>query len=280
MLLDADILGSFDIPDVGAVQRIRAAAGETGEITRLDHHVTLVRAGQTSVQSWHEGRALGAQKIHRGMLHVRPCHAPHRSVWDSECTLTVIALTPSFVARCATDLFKRDLARANLRPVIGSLDPFLWQLGARLDEMSMLADPPRAFIEEIAATISMHLLLAAGAEPVPRIARALSRAAVRRVSDFVDAHLGHDLGLTELAALCDLSPFHFARQFKRETGVSPARFVRLRRINEARRLLFATRLSIEEIALIVGYHDASAFRRAFVKEQGASPSRFRRGRLD
>lgn len=267
---------SIELPDVGVVQHLAVNAGETGEIVRLDHHITFHRAGQPMLYSRHDGETLAPVPMRAGLVHVRPAHAPHSSVWDARCELSVVALTPRFVSRCAWDLFKRDLTRANLRSSIAISDPFLWCLGTKLDELARLPDPPLVFMDEVATSIAMHLLLTTGAEPVMTASRALSRAAIRRISDHVDANLTQEIRLADLALICGLSPFHFARQFKREVGTSPARYIRLRRMQEARRLLVETKLNIDHIAARVGYHDASAFRRAFISEQGVSPSRFRR----
>jgi len=44
----------------------------------------------------------------------------------------------------------------------------------------------------------------------------------KRVSDFIEEHLARDVKLSELAALVDLSPYHFARAFKQSFGIPPA----------------------------------------------------------
>lgn len=262
--------------DVGVIQTLSIADGETGEITRLDNHVTFHCAGRPILHSWHEGQELAPVQTRRGLTHVRPAHQAHRSAWDGPCELTIVALTPPFLAYCAADLFKRDLAKVNLRSTIARSDPLLWCLGMRLRELASPPDVPLAFMDQIAATMAMHLLLTAGADPVPITASALSGADLRRVTSYVEANLAIEIRLADLASLCALSPFHFARQFKRETGVSPARFIRLRRMDTARRLLVETKQSVEQIGSMVGYQDGSAFRRAFAKEIGVSPAALRR----
>ena len=61
--------------------------------------------------------------------------------------------------------------------------------------------------------------------------------ALRRVLDHIEANLHRDPPLSELSARAYMSAFHFARLFKRSTGLPPHRFVVGRRIGRARRRL-------------------------------------------
>jgi AraC family transcriptional regulator len=78
-----------------------------------------------------------------------------------------------------------------------------------------------------------------------------------------------------LAGLCNISRFHFARQFKIWTGQSPIHYVMNRRIARARFLLLYTQDTIAVIAESLGFTDQSHFSRVFRRYEGKSPSRFR-----
>jgi AraC family transcriptional regulator len=82
---------------------------------------------------------------------------------------------------------------------------------------------------------------------------------VRRVIAFIENNLRRELRLEELAAVTHMSPFHFARLFKRATGVSPHRFVVRRRIDAATALLTESTTSVSSIARAVGFRTASHF---------------------
>jgi len=62
---------------------------------------------------------------------------------------------------------------------------------------------------------------------------------VRRVAQYIQDNLQRELRLAELSAVVHMSPYHFARLFKRSTGVPPHRFLVRHRIDEARALLAA-----------------------------------------
>jgi len=100
----------------------------------------------------------------------------------------------------------------------------------------------------------------------------------RRVMDHMRAHLAEKLTLGMLAELSGLSPFHFARAFKRSTGQPPHACLRALRTERARLLLETTTSSIVEIALEVGYDSSQALARAFRREVGVSPTTYRRER--
>jgi AraC family transcriptional regulator len=98
---------------------------------------------------------------------------------------------------------------------------------------------------------------------------------VRRAVELMHAHLGRELPLEELAAAAYLSPFHFARLFKKVTGASPHAYLAALRIERAKTLLATTDLSITETAQRVGYASSSHFTKAFRQSTGLTPRAFR-----
>ena len=98
---------------------------------------------------------------------------------------------------------------------------------------------------------------------------------VRRVIAFIENNLQQELRLEELAAVTHMSPYHFARLFKRATGVSPHRFVVRRRIAAATALLTESTSSIGSIARTVGFRTASHFATTVRRVTGMTPSSYR-----
>jgi AraC family transcriptional regulator len=73
-----------------------------------------------------------------------------------------------------------------------------------------------------------------------------------------------------------LSQFHFIRAFKHSVGLSPYQYVLSARISVAKELLSKRDLSIADVALAVGFSDASQLNRVFRKMIGVTPTAFRR----
>jgi AraC family transcriptional regulator len=107
----------------------------------------------------------------------------------------------------------------------------------------------------------------AAATPDPtRIARVLRQ---------LESRIGERHRLADLARAAGLSRYHFLRTFQRVTGVTPHQWVLRARLREAARRLAASRDSITDIALDVGFDDLSNFIRSFRAEFGVPPSRYR-----
>jgi len=107
----------------------------------------------------------------------------------------------------------------------------------------------------------------------------LSRARLKRVTDYIEDHLDDPLSLSELAAIACLSPFHFSRCFKRSMSMGPSRYVVRRRIDRARHLVVHSDMSLSDIAAATGFDSQSSFTERFRREVGVSPGRLRRERL-
>jgi AraC family transcriptional regulator len=100
---------------------------------------------------------------------------------------------------------------------------------------------------------------------------------IRRSVELMHTQLDQDLTLRALAAASYLSPFHFARLFKKLTGASPHNYLAGIRAARAQLLLADTDLSVTEIGARVGYLSGSHFTKAFRLATGTTPREFRKG---
>jgi AraC family transcriptional regulator len=97
--------------------------------------------------------------------------------------------------------------------------------------------PDATYMEHAAALILLRLEALRGALPRAIRGARLNRKALSRVDDYVEAHLGSDITLSDLAAILRLPCDTFARQFKAATGQAPYAYVIERRIRRAESLL-------------------------------------------
>ncbi|HYF91180.1 MAG TPA: helix-turn-helix transcriptional regulator [Symbiobacteriaceae bacterium] len=80
----------------------------------------------------------------------------------------------------------------------------------------------------------------------------------------------------DVARSVHLSPFHFCRIFRKQTGQSFLEYLTAERVQQAGSLLKNTDLTVDEVARRVGYQKASYFCRRFRERTGQTPSEFRR----
>jgi AraC-like DNA-binding protein len=99
---------------------------------------------------------------------------------------------------------------------------------------------------------------------------------IRRSVELMHSQLDQELTLRALAAASYLSPFHFARLFKKLTGATPHNYLAGIRAARAQLLLAETELSVTEVGARVGYLSASHFTKAFRLATGTTPREFRK----
>jgi len=97
-----------------------------------------------------------------------------------------------------------------------------------------------------------------------------------RVRAFIMTQMERPIRMDDLARVCCLSKFHFARVFKRETGETPMECVQRLRIEAAETLLTSTRLPHKAIAQQVGLRSEAHLYRVFMRTLGREPSKVRR----
>lgn len=99
--------------------------------------------------------------------------------------------------------------------------------------------------------------------------------AVERVIRTMQDNLGEPITIDDMARTAMFSKFHFSRMFQRVTGISPGRFLSALRLQEAKRLLLTSSLTVADISHLVGYNSIGTFSSRFRMSVGVSPTTYR-----
>jgi AraC-like DNA-binding protein len=105
-------------------------------------------------------------------------------------------------------------------------------------------------------------------------------AVFQRACHYIENHLSEPLNATLIANQTYVSPSHLNRLFRAELNVSLMKFVEAQRIKAARSLLTNTNLPVSLIGQYVGYPRVTHFSLIFKRNEGLSPSQYRRCQHD
>jgi AraC family transcriptional regulator len=260
-----------------AVEQHRAPPEEITDF-RFDQHIVTLHLGPSYTISWGipgrnrqstaipiESLSLVTEGTRLGWCRTRATEA------------LVVALDPPFVAALANRSAHGE--HVEFRNLVGFADPVITHiLLAMRAELRNGCPAGRLYGESLATALAIHLLRQHSVVPrrVEDRAGGLPSGRLRRVLDYIEAHLGEDTSLSQLAALARLSADHFAMLFRQSVGVPPHRYVLERRIAKAKELLAGDQLSLAEIGYALGYTSQPHFITMFRKLTGVTPGAFRK----
>ncbi|MCZ8511767.1 bifunctional transcriptional activator/DNA repair enzyme AdaA [Paenibacillus filicis] len=98
---------------------------------------------------------------------------------------------------------------------------------------------------------------------------------VALATEYIDKNYMENVSLNLLAASCHGSPYHLHRTFKKIKGITPAEYIRHRRIERAKELLLKTANAVAEVGLSVGLPNTPYFITLFKKKTGCTPAAYR-----
>ncbi|WOH36168.1 AraC family transcriptional regulator [Thalassotalea fonticola] len=98
---------------------------------------------------------------------------------------------------------------------------------------------------------------------------------MRKVMEYIQAHLIDEIRQTDIAELVHMTPQGFSRFFRATTGRTFVSFVNIVRIMEACRLLVSSEEDITTIAFECGYGNLSNFNRRFMEQKNCTPTEYR-----
>jgi AraC family transcriptional regulator len=271
-------------PSVSAL-RLRRSVGEL--ITpALSHHAVFVNVGRPyRLEAKLDGRVYQTFGV-KGHVALLPAGmtAEFRT-WErkpQEVESFVMLLDPAFV-RGIAEAEEVDANRIEMMSVLGARQPEIERIGmALLSELQGGGLYGDLYAESLATSLSVHLLrhfssLSPGTVRATELATTggLSKAELRRVTDYIEENLVRTVTLAEIAGVAHISPFYFSRLFKRSTGLSPHQYVVHRRLERATSLLVNTSLPLHEVASLSGFADQSHLAKHTRRRLGVSPTSLR-----
>lgn len=100
---------------------------------------------------------------------------------------------------------------------------------------------------------------------------------INRAIEYMEGHLTEEVTLAEIAEQVHLSAYHFQRAFSLLTGLSPAEYLRKRRLSQAGADLAGGGEKVIDVALKYGYDSPESFAKAFTRFHGVSPMQVKKG---
>lgn len=106
------------------------------------------------------------------------------------------------------------------------------------------------------------------------------RSDIDQVKQYIASHMNEDLSIDRLASLVFLSQGYLSYVFKKETGMTLSRYIKMCRMEQAKELLRTTNMKMGQICEELGFSNVSYFCQSFREYCGISPERYRKGETE
>lgn len=254
------------------------AAGELPEHHHPDHLITLA-LGDGCGGEIRTASGLRVRGQTRGSVAVIPSGQSFSARLESPSEHLAIYLDPALVLRAAASGSRSD--RSNGVEVVEQCtpsDPVISGVGMALfAELESAGLGGRLYAESLANVLAVHLLrhYTNSTDRPQKFTGGLSGKKLRQVMDFIAGSFESDLSLADLAEVAGMSPFHFAREFKRTTGTTPHQYLIKFRVDRAKAMLTESEMPLVEVSSRTGFSHQSHFTRLFRKLTGTTPQSYR-----
>ena len=227
--------------------------------------------------AWDMGFGWSSVRSQAGDLIVVPPNTESRWRVSGARRLLVFAIPIDIVRQVLGPECPVDLTAA-FESISGSSrpDPLTQQVMLKLWEMGQGSEPPsRIMAESVMTTLVCQVLSLSQTASQTARSGAIAPRNMKRLIEYVDAHLHEDIGLAELAEIAGWGVRHFTRVFQQSMGQTPHRWVMDRRVSRAKYFLSREEMSLAEIAFTCGFADQSHFTTCFRRATGYTPLKWR-----
>ncbi len=229
----------------------------------------------SSGERWLDGK-LKTEERNIGDIAIIPANVSHRCNWNTSVQFMILAIEPKLLEQVGIDWINCD--RIELIPQFMTVQDVLIQgiFSTLKAELETGGFGGTLLVDSLKTALAIHLLRNY-CNTSPKLSTyddGLPWAKLTLVTDYINAHLHEELTLTEIAAIAQISPYHFLRLFRQSMGATPHQYILQIRVDRAKYLLRSSDLSIAEIAIRVGFCDQSHLTRCFKRILGLTPKQF------
>jgi AraC-like DNA-binding protein len=267
-------------PRFGAIEwRVAEPHGALSEmLAPEDAYLIAVQLGRArEKQYWEEGRRVGRFDRATGESAISDLRRQPQVLVDTPTHLLLMYLPRTSMNALAEEAGVAPIGDLRFEPGAGFRDDTFWGLAQAL--LPALRAPDRVsrlFTDYLALAAASHAAAAYGGRVLTRPIRGgLAPWQERRAKAMISAD-PRSVTLDEIAAACGLSASHFARSFRKCTGLTPHAWAVRARVEDAMLRLRRDEDTVAEIAEAYGFGDPSHFARVFTRHVGVSPSAWRR----
>lgn len=244
-----------------------------GIVPHPDSYRVAIQLEPTESEVWNENAPVWSGVI--GANRFRVCMPGAKGRWHrlSGCDIVNIfiptATVQAMAAACGHDL--STLSSNWLAP-----DRVVMDLTLKLLEADTLAGAwAPHFRDHITSALVAYLLQQHAQMPAASATSSLAGSRLQRILAYMAERMAEEISVVELADACAMSASHFSREFHKSVGMPPHQYLMKLRIEHARERLLGSDARIIDVALELGFTNASHFARAFARRYGVAPAAFR-----
>jgi AraC family transcriptional regulator len=260
------------------VEQFQYPSGEGNCSTGDQHAICLSLAARPVRFLQIKGGKTHTSLYGKGDISITPAQMPFFARWEGDDNYLQIRIASRFIQSVAREALELNPDQLELMPEFRTRDRQIEAIGLMLlTELKQENLGGRLYIDSLANVLAVHLLRQyATAQPRFTVYEGgLPERQLLQVLEYINEHLDQDIKLADLAALLDMSQFHFSHLFKQAIGTSPYQYLIEQRIERAKHLLKKSDRSVMDIAFLCGFNSHSHLSKQFRQVTGTTPKAYR-----
>ncbi|MGF1499975.1 MAG: helix-turn-helix domain-containing protein [Elainellaceae cyanobacterium] len=246
--------------------------------THVNHCIAVCRGHGPTVERYLASEYKTEQE-RAGDFILVPKDVEHQLVIPQESPgCLMILLKPNFVSGIAQESVDPD--RVELLPTFLQPDPFIHGTALALREaLETYGSGSQLYAEALSQALAVHLLTkyTTRSAKLHSYEDGLSRYQLRQALDYIQANLGQNIKLEDVATFLGMSQYYFCHLFRKSMGITPHKYIIQQRVERAKTLLLQfNQQTIADIALKCGFANHSHLCLHFRQLTGTTPRAYQR----